>query len=111
MALYAAAKTYEFFGSRAQAEQLEQFSHMELFSLRKEDSVSVFSSSDRMAMGKKLVAALCANGYSASLVGPRGRNNLERLFYEVFLTQLSVVDTMKRRKLQCSLLHQVPRED
>lgn len=99
VALYAAAKTYEFFGGRAQAELLEQFSHMELFSLRKEDTVNVFSSSDRMAMGKKLVAALGANGYSASLVSSHGRNSLEQVFFEIFLTQLSVVGTMKRRKL------------
>jgi fructoselysine-6-P-deglycase FrlB-like protein len=95
VALYAAAKTFEFFGTPAQAELLEEFSHMVLFSLGTRDTVNVFQSADPSKIGNKLVAALGNNGYSASLLTSHGKNRVEEAFYFVFLTQLAVINRMR----------------
>ncbi|HLQ20668.1 MAG TPA: SIS domain-containing protein, partial [Nitrososphaerales archaeon] len=46
IAVYGAAKVYEILGAKAGAEQLEEFSHMQLFSLKASDSVIIFSAFD-----------------------------------------------------------------
>lgn len=46
-AIYSAAKVYEVLGSKSDAEMLEEFSHMELFSLSKTDSVTSSHASTR----------------------------------------------------------------
>ena len=87
-ALYAAAKTYEFFGAKAHAEQLEEFSHLELFSLRKSDVVNSFSSFDRSGMARKLAHALGKEGYESRVVSSQGASDVERFFHSVFVVQL-----------------------
>lgn len=91
-ALYAAAKTYELLGSRAHAELLEEFSHLELFSLARTDAVNVFSCFDPSGLAGKLKGALTAGGYEARTVPGRGATDVERLFHCVFVVQLSVLD-------------------
>lgn len=98
-ALYAAAKTYEFFGERAQAELLEEFSHMELFSLRKDDAVNIFSSADPSGVSGRLARALTARGYRAALVESRGADRVEETFHAIFVTQLAVVQRMRANGL------------
>ena len=87
-ALYAAAKIYELLGARAHGELLEEFSHMELFSLRKRDAINLFSDFDPSGMARKLTLSLAGRGYNARLVPARGRSRLERFFHCVFLAQL-----------------------
>ena len=87
-ALYAAAKTYEFFGAKAHAEQLEEFSHLELFSLRKSDVVNTFSSFDRSGMARRLAHALAKEGYGSRVVSEQGASDVERFFHSVFVVQL-----------------------
>jgi len=89
--LYAAAKTYEVLGSKAHAELLEEFSHMELFALGKSDAVNLFSSFDPSDLSQRLGAALARRGHVVSVVPSGGRSNLERLFHDVFVGQLSVL--------------------
>lgn len=91
VALYASAKTYEVAGSRAQAEQLEEFSHMQLFSLARPDVVNVFSCFDPAAMAGKLTKALRKSGYRARLVPSWGSTAVEQLFHAVFIVQHSVL--------------------
>lgn len=91
-ALYAAAKTYELLGLKAHAELLEEFSHMELFSLGKKDVVNVFSCFDPSGMAAKLTSTLRGEGFRSSRVPSRGASDLERLFHSVFVVQLSVLD-------------------
>lgn len=97
---YAGAKLYEFFGDRAQAQQLEEFSHMELFSLRKEDTVNIFASSDPSGMGKKLAESLRSRGFDADVVNSEGKDEVGQLFYEVFLVQSAAIGMMRKRRLK-----------
>ncbi len=98
-ALYAAAKLHEVLGSKSQAQLLEEFSHMELFSLRKSDSIVIFSAFDPAGVGEKLYNALRSKAYVASLLEPYNSNAVESLFYYVFLSQLSVLARARMRKL------------
>ncbi|MDG6898938.1 MAG: hypothetical protein JRN12_02225 [Nitrososphaerota archaeon] len=86
-ALYAAAKVYEILGACAQAELLEEFSHMELLSLRRSDAVDVFRHFDPSGVSVRLAAALRKGGYSAHVAPARGKNMTERFFHCVFLAQ------------------------
>ena len=98
-AFYAAAKTYEILGSRAQAELLEEFSHLELFSLTRSDVVNCFASFDPSGIAGKLNGTLEEEGYNACLVRSWGRTDTERLFYDVFLAQISALEEAKKRRL------------
>lgn len=98
-ALYASAKLHEVLGARSQPQLLEEFSHMELFSLRNSDSIVIFSAFDPAGVGEKLYNALRSKGYLASLLEPYNSNVVESLFYYVFLSQLSVLAEARRRKL------------
>jgi len=91
VAVYAAAKTYELLGGKAHAELLEEFSHMELFSLTKSDAVNVFECFDPSGASTRLSKALAENGYEARVIPARGSSDFERLFHAVFVTQLSAV--------------------
>ncbi len=92
MALYAAAKTYEFLGTKAHAELLEEFSHLELFSLNRSDSVNLFGCFDPAGMSRKLAKSLAAHGYGSSQIAARGKSDLDRIFHSVFASQLAVLD-------------------
>jgi len=98
-ARYAAAKTYEFLGSKAHAELLEEFSHMELFTLEKPDVVNVFAAFDPSGLAGRLGAALAMEGYTARVVPSRGTSDLERLFHAVFVCQLSALNGSAGRRL------------
>lgn len=95
-ALYASAKTYEVLGSRAHAEALEEFSHMELFSLRPSDAVVIFSAFDPDGVAAKLKRALSEDGYRSSVVPARGRSAQESFFHCVFAAQLWSLAEAKR---------------
>ena len=99
VAQYAAAKTYEFFGAPAQAELLEEFSHLELFSLRRADEVNVFSLADPSRIGRVLAAALLGRRYSATLVPAYGNNQVEEVFHAVFATQLAAIERTRSKGL------------
>ena len=95
-ALYAAAKEYEFFGTKAHAELVEEFSHLELFSLGEKDVVNIFTASDPDGVGPKLAQSLGWAGYQARVVPCRGGTEVERLFHAVFVAQLAVLDRAGR---------------
>lgn len=99
VALYAAAKTYEFLGQRAHAELLEEFSHLELFSLRGDDAVNIFSSFDPSGASAKLSGALSRCGYPVCVVPRRGSSDLQRLFHDAFVAQISALESAERAGL------------
>ena len=99
IAVYGAAKVYEILGYRAYAEQLEEFSHMELFSLKASDSVIIFSAFDPARIGARLHAALRSRGYVASLLDPHSSNTAETIFYYAFLSQLAPLAKAQARGL------------
>ena len=94
--LYASAKVYEVLGLRAHAEVLEEFSHMELFSLRPSDTVNAFSAFDPSGMAGKLRRALSKEGYRSEVVPARGTSETERFFHCVFVSQLWSLAEAKR---------------
>ena len=98
-ALYAAAKTYEMLGSRAHAELLEEFSHLQLFALRRSDLVNAFAFSDPSGVAERLGSALAEAGQRSKVIGSGGGAPLEQLFHAVFVIQLSVLDEAKERGL------------
>jgi fructoselysine-6-P-deglycase FrlB-like protein len=97
--MYAAAKVYELFGAKAHAELLEEFSHMELFSLLKPDAVNVFSFFDTSGIGSKLRSALARHGFESNVIPSRGSTVAERVFHSVFVTQFAVLREAERRRL------------
>jgi fructoselysine-6-P-deglycase FrlB-like protein len=99
-ATYAAAKVYEMFGSPAHAEALEQFSHMELLSLRPIDSVNIFSAFDPEGIAHKLGQALSSERYRSTLVPSAGKSPVELFFHLVFVTQLWCLAEAKREGLE-----------
>jgi fructoselysine-6-P-deglycase FrlB-like protein len=98
-AVYGAAKTYEILGTKSHPELLEEFSHLQLFSLAKSDVVNVFGAFDPASLGKRLTKALKEGGYSAPLINGWGSNYAERLFHSVFTIQLSILRESRRRGL------------
>jgi len=91
VAMYAAAKAYEFFGVKAHPQLLEEFSHLELFSLGSTDSVNVFAAFDPLGAAARLAKALANYGYESHVIESRGGSERERLFHAVFASQLSVL--------------------
>jgi glucosamine 6-phosphate synthetase-like amidotransferase/phosphosugar isomerase protein len=91
VALYAAEKTYEILGAKAHAELLEEFSHLEVFSLRKADRVNGFACFDPDGLAGKLGRALTSRGYDCRAVRSWGDSAMERLFHAVFAAQLSIL--------------------
>jgi len=90
-AMYAAAKTYEFLGARAHPQLLEEFSHLELFSLGQSDVVNIYSAFDPFGASSRLSRALSRRGYKSNIVPKRGNSKIEELFHLVFVSQLSVL--------------------
>lgn len=91
VAMYAAAKTHEFLGVRAHAELLEEFSHLELFSLEQSDVVNTYSAFDPLGASGRLARALAREGYESHAVPCREGPVTEQLFHAVFTSQLSVL--------------------
>lgn len=91
---YAAAKMYEFFGAPSRPVLLEQFSHMDLFALGSGDVVNVFSISDPLGLGLRLVSSLNEAGYGANHIRANMNSLAESVFYSAFLIQLSVIERM-----------------
>ena len=99
VSMYAAAKTYEFIGAKAHPQLLEEFSHLELFSLGPSDVVNVFSAFDPLGASGRLVRALTHQGYESHSVPSRGGTETEQLFHAVFASQLSVLRRVDELRL------------
>jgi hypothetical protein len=99
-ALYTAAKAYEILGAKAHAELLEEFSHLELFSLARDDEVDAFSCFDPSGTAEKLAAALRKGGYSSTVIPSRGHTPAECLIHSVFVGQLGILDAASNAGLR-----------
>lgn len=100
VAVYAAAKVYEFLGKKSHAELLEEFSHMELFSLSHTDVVNVLAAFDPARVGMRLRSALKERKYDSSLLGSKGSNPISQVFSLVFAIQLGVLSRAKLKGLR-----------
>lgn len=98
--IYGAAKVYELLGLKAHAEQLEQFGHMELFSLSRRDSVNIITGMGSSKPAGILHTQLLRHRYGSSEIQLREGNGIERLFASVFALQLGVIRKAKSMRIK-----------
>lgn len=98
-AVYASAKVYELLGAKAHSELLEEFSHMELFSLERSDMVNIFADFDPAAMSRNLARRLAKARFRCVVIPGRGSSVPERFFHCVFVSQLWSLDQARRAGL------------
>lgn len=91
ISIYAAAKLYEVFGARATCQRLEEFSHLELFSLGRRDTVNIYEGFDPLSIGQALAKSLRQAGYDSRLASTVTSNDFERVFAAVFATQFAIL--------------------
>ena len=99
LAMYCAAKFYEILGYDAHYCKLEQFSHMELFSAKKGDTVIIFE--EKNPHTKQLSSLLKKNGIN--VIHPDiPTEKLSQMIYCTFFSQLlPLIEAKKKRKKNC----------
>jgi len=99
VAMYCAAKFYEILGYDVHYSRIEQFSHMELFSAKKGDTVIIFEEKNphTKQLGKNL------NNVGINVVHPDvPKEKLAQVVYCIFFSQLiSLNEAKKKRKKEC----------
>lgn len=86
VAMYCAAKFYEILGIDAHFEKIEQFSHMELFSAKKGDTVIIFEEKNKHNM--RLVNNLKKNGLCVIHPTVGSDNLISQFLFYTFFSQL-----------------------
>lgn len=101
LAMYGSAKMYEVFGIKAQYAMLEQFCHMELFSVKKDDTILILTTGDDDNDNKadELSTKLAKDNYNILVFKPEGRNLEERVLYYAMLLQLIALQNAKKQNL------------
>ncbi|GIU71564.1 MAG: hypothetical protein KatS3mg003_1043 [Candidatus Nitrosocaldaceae archaeon] len=89
LSIYATAKIYEVLGFKAQYAMLEQFCHMELFSLSNNDTVLLLSDLEK---AQELYDKLDCNKY---IFKKYNTSMLDNILYYIFLIQLIVLKNAK----------------
>ena len=99
LAMYCAAKFYEILGYDAHYARIEQFSHMELFSSKKGDTVIIFEEDN--AHNKQLVSNLKKIGIN--VIHPQiPSKKINQMLYCTFFSQLlPLYEAKKKRKKDC----------
>jgi fructoselysine-6-P-deglycase FrlB-like protein len=100
VAMYCAAKFYELLGYDAHFERIEQFSHMELFSAKKGDSVIIFEEKNKH--NANLVKNLKKVGLDVIHPVLDSKNKTSQIIYYTFFSQLlPLFEAKKRNKQNC----------
>ena len=86
MAMYCAAKFYEILGHNAYYERIEQFSHMELFSTKKGDTVIIFE--EKNAHNQQLAKNLKKAGLNVIHPVLNSKNNISQIIYYAYFSQI-----------------------
>ena len=86
LAMYAAAKLYEILGLNAYYERIEQFSHMELFSTTKGDTVIIFE--EKNTHNSLLTKNLKKVGLNVIQPDPKSKNQISQFLFFTFFAQL-----------------------
>jgi len=100
VAMYCAAKFYELLGCDAHFERIEQFSHMELFSAKKGDTVIIFEEKNKH--NTQLVKNL--KNVDLDVIHPvsDSKNKISQIIYYTFFSQLlTLFEAKKRHKKNC----------
>lgn len=96
IAMYAAAKFYELLGLDAHFERIEQFSHMELFSVKKGDAVIIFE--EKNPHNTQLIKNLKKVGLEVFQPTLGTKNKIEQFLFFTFVAQLMPLFESKRKK-------------
>jgi len=100
VAMYCAAKFYELLGYDAHFERIEQFSHMELFSAKKGDTVIIFE--EKNMHNSNLVKNLKNVGLDVIHPVLDSKNKTSQIIYYTFFSQLlPLFEAKKRNKQNC----------
>ena len=101
LAMYCAAKTYEVLGYDAHYVKIEQFSHMELFSAKKGDTVIIFE--EKNPHNKLLSQNLKKIGIKViHPIGNIPKQKLSQMLYFTFFSQfLSLYEAKRKNKKDC----------
>ncbi len=100
VAMYCAAKFYELLGYDAHFERIEQFSHMELFSTKKGDTVIIFE--EKNAHNAHLVKNLKNVGLNVIHPTLNSKNKISQIIYYTFFSQLlPLFEAKKQKKKDC----------
>ena len=99
LAMYCAAKFYEILGYDAHYSQIEQFSHMELFSTKKGDTVIIFEERNPHTIQlKKHLEKIGINVVHPDIPSEK----LSQMLYCTFFSQMiSLYEAKKKRKKEC----------
>ena len=101
--MYCAAKFYELLGYDVHFQRIEQFSHMELFSIKKGDTVLIFE--EKNSHNKQLVKNLKNIGLNVIHPAFESKNKISQLLYYVYLSQLlPLFEAKKRGKKECHFI-------
>jgi len=102
ISIYFAAKFYELLGTPVNYSRTEQFSHMELFSISKGDTVIILDNQN--LHNNALVKKLKKNGIHVFQTN-LPRSKLGQVIYSIFLAQFVVLNTAKRKnKKECHFI-------
>ena len=103
IAMYCAAKFYEILGYDVHFERIEQFSHMELFSAKKGDTVIIFE--EKNSYNKKLEKNLKSVGLNVIHPVFESKNKISQLLYYVYFSQfLTLFEAKKRKQKDCHFI-------
>lgn len=78
LAIYGKAKIFEVLGSKSNSQRTEQFSHMELFSLKKDDLVIILPENNHDDQAIKLHNLLEEQSFRTLILSPDEHNEIER---------------------------------
>ena len=100
IAMYCAAKFFEILGYDAHFERIEQFSHMELFSTKKDDTVILFEEKNSHTI--QLVKNLKKSGLNIIHPNFKSKNKISSVLYYAYFSQLlPLFEAKKRGQLDC----------
>ena len=103
LAMYCAAKFYELLGYDAHYERIEQFSHMELFSVKKGDTVIIFE--EKNSHNTQLVKNLKKVGLNVIFPNHKFRDKISQIiFYTYFSQLLPLFEAKKIGKKDCNFV-------
>ena len=101
LAMYCAAKIYEVLGYDAHYVKIEQFSHMELFSANKGDTVIIFE--EKNSHNKTMIQNLKEIGINViHSPGISPKEKISQTLYWIFFSQfLSLYEAKRKKKKDC----------
>ena len=103
IAMYCAAKFYELLGYDAHYERIEQFSHMELFSAKKGDTVIIFE--EKNSHNAQLVKNLKTVGLNVIHPTYDSPNKISQIVFYIFFSQLLPLSEAKKKgQKDCSFV-------